>query len=59
VTWRTHCWPSLSPCWPSHLTHLWWLYFLALVPTVFGVVMGLAGLTGWSIHPAVLIQLLS
>jgi hypothetical protein len=41
------------------LTHLWWLYFLALVPTVFGVVMGLAGLTGWSIHPTVLIQLLS
>ena len=41
------------------LTHLWWLYFLALVPTVFGLVMGLAGLTGWSIHPTVLIQLLS
>ena len=41
------------------LTYLWWLYFLALVPTVFGVVMGLAGLTGWPIHPTVLIQLLS
>ena len=41
------------------LTHLWWLYFLALVPTVFGVVIGVAGLTGWSIHPTVLIQLLS
>ena len=41
------------------LTHLWWLYFAALVPTAFGVVMGLAGLLGWSIHPTALIQLLS
>lgn len=28
------------------LTHFWWLYFIALVPTVFGVLMGLAGLAG-------------
>jgi hypothetical protein len=41
------------------LTHLWWLYFLALVPTTFGVLMGLAGLTGWGIHPDALIRLLS
>jgi len=41
------------------LTHFWWLYFLALVPTTFGVVMGLAGLTGWGIHPDALIRLLS
>lgn len=41
------------------LTHFWWLYFLALVPTGFGVVMGLAGLAGWGIHPDVLIRLLS
>ncbi|MES2362306.1 MAG: DUF4337 domain-containing protein [Pseudomonadota bacterium] len=41
------------------LTHLWWLYFLALVPTGFGVLMGLAGLAGWGIHPTALIQLLS
>jgi|SRR5450830_909846 len=41
------------------LTHFWWLYFLALVPTTFGVVMGLAGLTGWGIHPDSLIRLLS
>ena len=41
------------------LTQLWWLYFLTLVPTVFGVLMGLAGLLGWGIHPTALIQLLS
>jgi hypothetical protein len=41
------------------LTHLWWLYWLTLVPTGFGVVMGLAGLLGWSIHPDALIRLLS
>lgn len=41
------------------LTHLWWLYFIALVPTGFGVLMGLAGLAGWGIHPDALIRLLS
>ena len=41
------------------LTHLWWLYFVALVPTAFGVLMGLAGLLGWGLHPTALIQLLS
>lgn len=41
------------------LTHLWWLYFIALVPTGFGVLMGLAGLAGWGIHPGTLIRLLS
>ena len=41
------------------LTHFWWLYFLALVPTGFGVMMGLAGLAGWGIHPDTLIRLLS
>ena len=41
------------------LTHLWWLYFLALVPTGFGVIMGLSGLAGWGIHPTALIRLLS
>lgn len=41
------------------LTHLWWIYFAALVPTGFGLLMGLAGLTGWGIHPTALIQLLS
>ena len=41
------------------LTHVWWLYFIALVPTGFGVLMGLAGLAGWGIHPDALIRLLS
>ena len=41
------------------LTHLWWLYFVALVPTGFGVLMGLSGLVGWGIHPDALIRLLS
>jgi len=41
------------------LTQLWWLYCLALVPTGFGVFMGLTGLLGWGIHPTALIQLLS
>ena len=41
------------------LTHLWWLYFVSLVPTAFGVLMGLSGLAGWGIHPVALIQLLS
>lgn len=41
------------------LTRLWWLYFLALVPTGFGLLMGLSGLAGWAIHPTALIRLLS
>ena len=36
-----------------------WLYFVALVPTAFGLLMGLAGLCGWAVHPTGLIQLLS
>ncbi|MEO6025045.1 MAG: DUF4337 domain-containing protein [Burkholderiales bacterium] len=41
------------------LTKLWWLYSVALVPTAFGVLMGLAGLIGWHIHPGALMKLLS
>ncbi|WP_317205206.1 DUF4337 domain-containing protein [Janthinobacterium sp.] len=41
------------------LTHQRWLYAVALVPTGLGVLMGLAGLLGWQIHPAALVQLLS
>jgi ribosomal protein S13 len=41
------------------LTRLWALYTAALVPTFFGVLMGLSGLLGWSIHPNGLIALLS
>jgi hypothetical protein len=41
------------------LTHKRWLYWLALVPTAGGVVMGLAGLAGWHLHPDALARLLS
>jgi hypothetical protein len=41
------------------LTGQRWLFFAALIPTFFGVAMGLAGLLGWSLHPTALIQLLS
>ena len=41
------------------LTQFWWLYFVALAPTGFGVLMGLSGLAGWAIHPGALIRLLS
>jgi hypothetical protein len=42
------------------LTELWWMFFLALVPSAFGVLMGVAGLieSTW-IHPDALIKLLS
>ena len=41
------------------LTHKPWLYWLALLPTTGGVVMGLAGLLGWHLHPDALSRLLS
>jgi hypothetical protein len=41
------------------LTQLWALYFAALIPTAFGVLMGLSGLAGWAVHPDALIALLS
>ena len=33
-----------------------WLFGLAMFPTIFGVVMGLAGLFGWNLHPDALIK---
>ena len=41
------------------LTALWWLYWLSLVPIVCGVIMGMAGLLCWNIHPDVWIRMLS
>ena len=41
------------------LTHKTWLYWMALVATVGGVLMGLAGLLGWHLHPDALSRLLS
>src|SRR5881396_1944257 len=43
----------------ASLTQLWWLYLLSWVPAGFGVVMGLAGLMGWPLHPGGLVALLS
>jgi hypothetical protein len=41
------------------LTRLWPLFFASLVPTTFGLMMGVAGLAGLPIHPDALIKLLS
>jgi hypothetical protein len=41
------------------LTQLWALYWVALVPTAFGLLMGVAGLAAWPIHPDALVRLLS
>jgi ribosomal protein S13 len=41
------------------LTRQWGLFVASLVPTFFGVLMGLSGLLGWSLHPNGLIALLS
>ena len=41
------------------LTKLWPLYFVALLPTFFGVLMGVAGLASLPIHPMALVKFLS
>ena len=41
------------------LTQKRWLFIIAMVPTFFGVLMGLAGLLSWHIHPDFLTRLLS
>jgi hypothetical protein len=33
-----------------------WLFGIAMIPTVFGVVMGLTGLLSWNLHPDALIK---
>jgi hypothetical protein len=43
----------------TSLTHKRWLYWIAMVPTALGVLMGLAGLFGWPIHPDSIARLLS
>ena len=43
----------------ASLTQLWWLFGLSLVPAGFGVVMGMAGLVGWHVHPMALVKLLT
>src|SRR5947208_5496816 len=41
------------------LTQKRWLFIIAMVPTFFGVLMGLGGLLSWHIHPNFLTRLLS
>ena len=41
------------------LTHKRWLFWIAMVPTALGVLMGLAGLLGWHIHSDAISSLLS
>ena len=41
------------------LTQKRWLFVIAMAPTFFGVLMGLAGLLSWHIHPNFLTRLLS
>jgi hypothetical protein len=43
----------------TSLTQQRWLYVLALLPASAGVLMGLAGLCGWSIHPGTLVSWLT
>ncbi|MDQ6654052.1 MAG: DUF4337 domain-containing protein [Acidobacteriota bacterium] len=41
------------------LTQKRWLFILAMLPTIFGTVRGLAGLFAWKIHPDSLTSLLA
>jgi Domain of unknown function (DUF4337) len=43
----------------TSLTRLWWLFAISMVPAGFGVLMGVAGLANWPIHPTALTALLS
>jgi hypothetical protein len=38
----------------TSLTQKRWLFLVALVPTIFGMIMGLSGLFGWGLHPDLL-----
>jgi hypothetical protein len=41
------------------LTNSWGLFWVAMVPASLGLLMGLSGFLGWSIHPGALIRVLS
>ena len=43
----------------ASLTQRRWLFWVALTASVFGVIMGLAGLFSWQLHPDALSRLLS
>lgn len=38
------------------LTHIWWLFWLSMIPSVFGLLIGGAGLLGLPFHPDFLIH---
>ncbi|HBF34064.1 TPA: hypothetical protein DDW35_05830, partial [Candidatus Sumerlaeota bacterium] len=40
----------------ASLTQSFWLFWLALIPGLFGVLMGMAGLFGWAVHLDALAQ---
>ena len=50
---------SISLLAKTALTHKRWLFAVAMLPTFFGVLMGLAGLLGWHLHFDMLSRLLS
>lgn len=50
---------SISLLAVTALTRQKWMYWISLIPTGFGVYMGMAGLMGWKVHPDLLIKLLS
>jgi hypothetical protein len=43
----------------TSLTQKRWLFTIAMIATILGVIMGTAGLVGWHLHPDVLSRLLS
>jgi hypothetical protein len=50
---------SISLLAMTALTHKRWLFAVAMLPTFFGILMGLAGLMGWHLHSGALARLLS
>ena len=38
------------------LTHVWWLFWLSMIPSAFGIAIGMAGLLGLPFHPDFLIK---
>ena len=43
----------------TSLTQKRWLLGIAMIPTALGVLMGLAGLFAWRLHPDAIVRLLS
>jgi hypothetical protein len=50
---------SISLLAMTALTHKRWLFAVAMLPTAFGILMGLSGLLGWQLHFDALSRLLS